>query len=148
MTTAIRTRKSKKSEQKTVQIIARIQFKADSRKVVYLVRGSHGEQYETSLFDGKASACTCPAHKPCYHMVQLGAREAARAERAVAVEQAEAYLRESIDTEAQLEQWTAEEEAAWEAEHAAWKLANGLAAGMLSREQYVAEFNPDGLSCA
>src|SRR2546429_3021182 len=31
-----------------------------------------------SLIDGKASGCSCPSKKPCYHMTQLEEREAAR----------------------------------------------------------------------
>lgn len=65
--------------QKTVTIIARIQFKNDSRKVCYLVRSSSGKDtYTTCLFNGKATSCTCPARKPCYHMTQLETIEAAR----------------------------------------------------------------------
>ncbi len=58
-----------RKEQKTVQIIARIVFTADNRKVVYLVRSSNGvDQYEVHMFDGKACSCTCPSRKPCRHM--------------------------------------------------------------------------------
>lgn len=65
---------------KIVQIIARVEFKSDSRKVVYLVRSSKGDAtYQTTLFDGRATSCTCPAMKPCYHMVQLERSEQARA---------------------------------------------------------------------
>jgi len=71
-----------KREKKAVRIIGRCEFKADTRKVVYLVRPSSGEgQYQTFMFDGKALSCTCPARKPCYHMDQLELIEAARAER-------------------------------------------------------------------
>lgn len=56
-------------QQKTVKVIARIQWKSDPRKVVYLNRSSDGvSQYETSLFDGKATSCSCPSRKPCKHM--------------------------------------------------------------------------------
>jgi hypothetical protein len=66
---------------KTVQVIARIEFKSDSRKVVYQVRSSNGADiYHTSLFEGRACSCTCPSYKPCYHMVQLEALEAAHRE--------------------------------------------------------------------
>ena len=65
--------------QKQVQVLSRIQFKVDSRKVVYNVRSSDGTQvYQTFLFNGKACSCTCKATKPCYHMTQLEAREASR----------------------------------------------------------------------
>jgi hypothetical protein len=68
-----------KQATKKVNIIARIQFKNDPRKVCYLVRSSNGtDQYTTCLFNGKACSCSCPARKPCYHMIQLEAREAER----------------------------------------------------------------------
>jgi len=73
---------SKKTAQKTVKevtFIARIEFKCDHRKVVYLVRSSNGvDQYETSMFDGKATGCTCPSRKPCKHMKGAEQKEAAR----------------------------------------------------------------------
>jgi hypothetical protein len=81
MITAARTRKSSHTAkvEKIVHIIARIQFIADACKVVYKVRSSDGtQQYETYLFDGKATSCTCPAKKPCYHMVQVQAKEIER----------------------------------------------------------------------
>jgi hypothetical protein len=73
-------RSSVSAQQKDVTIVARYQFKADAKKVAYLVRSSDGATtYQTFLFDGRASSCTCPAKKPCYHMVQLQQREARRA---------------------------------------------------------------------
>lgn len=80
MKAATKTRKA----EKVVNIIARIEFKADPRKVVYLVRSSDGtKEYQTCLFDGNATSCNCPSTspRPCYHMTQLEAKEAARAER-------------------------------------------------------------------
>jgi hypothetical protein len=71
-----------KKVQKQVQIIGRVQFKSDARKVVYLNRSSDGvSQYETSLFDGKATGCSCPSRKPCYHMEQSEQIEQKRAQR-------------------------------------------------------------------
>lgn len=68
-----------KTASKQVTVISRIEFKADSRKVVYKVLSSNGKDtYETFFFNGKACSCTCPATKPCYHMTQLEAREASR----------------------------------------------------------------------
>ena len=137
MTTA--TRKATK----TVQIIARVQFKADARKVVYLVRASNGvDQYETYMFAGKATSCTCPAHKPCYHMTQLEAKEAERQPRpftvsalhelaeAVAAEAEEEYIREDLDDDAKYEQW---------------KRENSLD-NTMSREAYVSVFDPCGMA--
>lgn len=73
MTQKQATRKSTKS----VQIIARVQFKADPRKVCYIVRSSDGEsQYTTCLFDGKACSCSCASRKPCYHMDGAEQKEA------------------------------------------------------------------------
>lgn len=64
---------------KTVSIIARIEFRADTRKICYLVNSSNGvDQYETCLFDGKATSCSCPSQRSCYHMQQLEEREAKR----------------------------------------------------------------------
>src|SRR2546430_8857234 len=64
---------------KIVNIIARVKYKEDARKVVYFSRSSDGQtRYQTSLFDGKATSCECPAIKPCYHMDQCQAIESAR----------------------------------------------------------------------
>src|SRR5260221_8042194 len=71
MTTKIKT-------QKQVQIIARITIKKNGI-VVYKVRSSNGKDiYQTTFLNGKATGCTCPATKPCYHMTQLQAREDGR----------------------------------------------------------------------
>lgn len=65
MTQATKSRKSTK----TVQIIARFESKADSRKVQYLVRSSNGvDLYYVSLFDGAVTGCGCPSHGRCYHI--------------------------------------------------------------------------------
>ena len=64
---------------KQVVIIARVQFKADSRKVAYAVESSDGtKQYSVCLFDGKVTACDCPARKPCKHMNAAQRIETAR----------------------------------------------------------------------
>lgn len=64
---------------KEVCVIARYQFKADPRKVVYLVRASNGvDTYQVFFYNGKACSCGCASRKPCYHMTQLEAREAQR----------------------------------------------------------------------
>lgn len=71
-----------KSTTKEVTVLARVVFKNDSRKVVYNVLSSNGkDQYQVYFFDGKVCSCSCPATKPCYHMVQLQAREDAREEK-------------------------------------------------------------------
>jgi Na+-translocating ferredoxin:NAD+ oxidoreductase RnfC subunit len=77
---------------KTVQIIARIVFKSDNRKVIYLVRSSNGiDQYEVHMFDGKACSCTCPSRKPCRHMAGAESKEQERAAfQAEAIEKANA----------------------------------------------------------
>lgn len=65
---------------KTVQVVARITFKDPARAdyVVYAVRSSNGvDLYHTTLVNGHATGCTCPARKPCYHMTQLEAYEIA-----------------------------------------------------------------------
>ena len=70
---------STKQATKTVVIIARIQFKSDARKVVYIVRSSDGTKtYQTYLLNGKATGCQCPSRKPCYHGLHLEQIEAAR----------------------------------------------------------------------
>lgn len=64
---------------KQVQVIARVEFKSDPRKVVYFNRSSDGtKEYQTFLFEGHATSCTCPATKPCYHMMQCEAIEGKR----------------------------------------------------------------------
>lgn len=128
---------------KVVQIIARIQFKADARKVVYLVRASNGvDQYETYCFDGRALSCTCDSRKPCYHMRQVETKEAERAPRPftiaqlneladiVAAEAEEEYIREEIDDDAKYE---------------AWKRENMLD-NTLTRDEYVSVFDPCGMA--
>lgn len=61
--------------QKQVHIIARVEIKK-SDLVVYKVRSSNGtDTYQTTFYNGKASGCSCPSYKPCYHMTQLQARE-------------------------------------------------------------------------
>lgn len=63
---------------KTVKVEARITFKDPARAgyVLYVVRSSDGTNlYRTTLLNGRAVGCTCPAGKPCYHMVQLEAYE-------------------------------------------------------------------------
>src|SRR5690348_1468135 len=65
--------------QKQVQVIARIELKQHPGIIVYKVRSSNGvDVYETVIAYGKASSCTCPATKPCYHMTQLEAKEQER----------------------------------------------------------------------
>lgn len=123
---------------KTVQVIARIQFKDDARKVVYKVRASNGrDTYETYFYDGRATSCTCPAHKPCYHMVQLEEKEAERA----------AILALSADLSAEAALRTAEaivDGHMGDEAYEAWKRANGLDVP-LTREEYEREFDPNGL---
>jgi len=47
--------------------------------ITFAVRSSDGTTlYCTTLIDGKASGCSCPSYKPCYHMKGLEAKEAAR----------------------------------------------------------------------
>jgi hypothetical protein len=63
---------------KLVQVIARYTIKRNGH-VVYLVRSSSGkEQYTTTLVNGKATGCSCPAHGRCYHRTQLEQREQER----------------------------------------------------------------------
>ncbi len=59
--------------QKTVKVLARVEFKSDSRKICYQVLSSHGaDVYTTCLFDGKATGCSCPAtNGKCYHRTQV-----------------------------------------------------------------------------
>lgn len=91
--------------QKSVQVIARTQFEDDPRKVVYRVRSSRNAsaEYETTLFDGRATSCTCPSRLRCYHAQQLEAREAQYITR----EQAIAAARKNSEAElARIEQET------------------------------------------
>lgn len=66
--------------QKQVQIIARYTHKnRENGTVSYLVRSSNGKStYCCTLINGKASGCSCPSRKPCYHMTQLEAKEQER----------------------------------------------------------------------
>jgi hypothetical protein len=106
-----------KQSKKEVTVIARYQFKADPKKVAYLVRASNGKDtYQVFFFAGKACSCGCPAKKPCYHMTQLETREASRnqiserdAALAAARAESEALLAQ-IDAEVQ-EQIEAEQSA-------------------------------------
>jgi hypothetical protein len=67
---------------KEVTILARYAHKTNGKlngTVTYLVKSSDGTtKYCTTLIEGKASGCSCPAHKPCYHMKGLEKKEAAR----------------------------------------------------------------------
>lgn len=82
------------SSNKTVKVIARYTNK-QTGTVSYLVESSDGtSQYCTTLIDGKASGCSCPAHSKCYHKTQLEAKEAERAEyrRELAKKLAQQYM--------------------------------------------------------
>ena len=82
--------KTQQQAAKQVKIIARIAYKRNPKAVKYIVRSSNGvDQYETTIYNGKATGCTCPATKPCYHMNQLEAKEQQRSEATQAVAQAE-----------------------------------------------------------
>jgi hypothetical protein len=64
-----------------VVIVARVTFKAPEKAgwTVYIVRSSDGATtYQTMLVDGHATGCTCPARKPCKHMVACEVAEAAK----------------------------------------------------------------------
>ena len=66
---------------KQIQIIARYTNK-QTGMVSYLVRSSDGKStYCTTLIDGIASGCSCPAKSSCYHKTQLEAKESERAEK-------------------------------------------------------------------
>jgi hypothetical protein len=69
--------------QKQVQVLARYAHKTDGKLngiVTYCVKSSNGKDtYCTTLINGKASGCSCPSHKPCYHMKGLEAKEQERA---------------------------------------------------------------------
>jgi hypothetical protein len=87
---------------KTVNIIARYEIKKsrDFRPLVghvaYLVRSSDGKtEYCTTLVNGHATGCTCPARKPCYHMKQLETIEAARMTKVVPIVSAECPANDS-----------------------------------------------------
>jgi hypothetical protein len=70
--------KQSKKNSKLVTVIARV-FIIENANVVYIVRSSNGvDTYNTTLVNGKAVGCTCPAYKPCYHMIQVEQKEAQR----------------------------------------------------------------------
>lgn len=64
---------------KQVVVLARYAHKTNGKlngTVTYLVKSSDGKsQYCTTLVDGKASGCSCPAKSRCYHKTQLEAKE-------------------------------------------------------------------------
>lgn len=70
--------------QKQVTVIATYYHKTNGKlngTVTYLVRASNGvDTYCTTLIDGVASGCSCPARTKCYHKKQLEAREQERRE--------------------------------------------------------------------
>ena len=70
-----------KTSLKEVKIICKYIHKSNGKpngRISYLVRSSNGKDiYCTTLMDGKASGCSCPSKKPCYHMIQLVAIETA-----------------------------------------------------------------------
>lgn len=70
------------SSSKEVQITARYAHKTNGKLnglVTYAVLSSDGTTlYCTTLIKGKASGCSCPSYKPCYHMKGLEQKEAAR----------------------------------------------------------------------
>lgn len=70
---------------KTVNIIATYYHKTNGKlngTVTYLVRASNGiDTYCTTLVDGKATGCSCPASRgKCYHRTQLEQKAVARKE--------------------------------------------------------------------
>lgn len=63
---------------KQVQVIARYQLKRNGH-VVYLLRSSNGQDtYTTTLINGRATGCSCPSTKGCYHRTGCEALEAKR----------------------------------------------------------------------
>lgn len=67
---------------KEVAIIARYAHKTNGKlngTVSYLIRSSNGKDtYCTTLIEGKASGCSCPAKAGCYHKKQLSCKEQER----------------------------------------------------------------------
>lgn len=78
---------------KSVQIVARVTVKSDSRFVVYICRSSNGvDTYQTTLFNGHATACECKSHRPCYHMTGCEKLESERTEQLAEAAIVEAVL--------------------------------------------------------
>ena len=64
---------------KELTVLARGQHKSNAKAVAYLVLSSNGQdKYETTVYDGKASHCTCAARTRCYHMNGCEQLEASR----------------------------------------------------------------------
>jgi len=62
-----------------VTILARAQFKSNPKAGGYQVLSSNGvDRYEVTVYNGKATSCTCPATKPCYHIKGVQEYENAR----------------------------------------------------------------------
>lgn len=128
---------------KTVNIIARYKIKKDHSfrpligHVAYLVRSSDGQsEYCCTLGNGKATGCSCPARKPCYHMKQLEVIEAARVTKNDQIMSAlcpvNVPAEEEEFSEGNAQRWVEEE----------------LSGERLTREQYDVLFDPNYLCCA
>jgi hypothetical protein len=67
---------------KEVTVLCRYAHKTNGKlngTVTYCVRSSNGKDfYYTTLVEGKASGCSCPAKAGCYHKKQLENKEQAR----------------------------------------------------------------------
>jgi hypothetical protein len=136
---------------KTVQVISRIEFKSDPRKVVYICRSSNGiDTYQTTLFAGKATSCTCKATCKCYHMTGCETLEAARNPFTATLhiddcatcggnhntnDHAWAML-SMVERQAQIDRVNADERI--DPEYEAWKIANGM--GLMTRNEYCVVF--------
>jgi len=77
----VATKERKAKATKKVQLIARYALKRNAAIVVYTVRSSDGSEiYQTTLYEGKATGCSCKATSQCYHKTQIEMIESKRVE--------------------------------------------------------------------
>jgi hypothetical protein len=80
MTQVTRTRKPKATAQ-NVLILSRYFIKRNGH-VVSIVRSSNGvDTYQVLTINGVVNSCTCPAHKPCKHILAVQIAEDNRTEK-------------------------------------------------------------------
>lgn len=158
------TKSRKATEIKIVYILNRYVNKSNGSVICHVRNGENKEYCVTINVDGSTGCYSkegdeCKGHKyahraghECKHILYCQQVEAER--RAREVEEIEAlwsatetlapYIREELDEETKLQQWTKEDQD----ELDAWAIAQGLPVDDLSREEYVVHFDPNGSEAA
>lgn len=107
---------TRKPAAKIVTVIARVYVKRNGH-VIYLCRGSHGEQYNTTVINGKATGCTCPARTTCKHMKHCQELEANRPVATPVVTIGEAMAQANEEMAVHIDQVAAENDKAYSADY-------------------------------